>query len=65
MSLTEGRGRVVNTASYSGGPGSKSKFRRPAIVFEFLRGFSQSLQANAGIVPKIRPRPLPTKSFPM
>jgi hypothetical protein len=38
--------------------------RRPVILIEF-RGFPQSLQANCGTVPYIRPRPLPTKSLPI
>jgi hypothetical protein len=47
----EHRGRVLNTpASYSGGPEYKSRLRRPAILIEGFRGFSQSLQANVGIV---------------
>jgi hypothetical protein len=29
----------------------------------FRRGFPQSVQANAGVVLTIRPRPLPSKSF--
>jgi hypothetical protein len=32
---------------------------------EVFSGFPQSLQANAGIVPDIRPPPLPSKSFPI
>jgi hypothetical protein len=40
---------VDNTpASYSGGPGFDS---RPAILIEAFRGFMQSIQANAGIIP--------------
>jgi hypothetical protein len=31
---------------------------------EVLRGFNQSLYANAGIVPEIMLRPLPSISFP-
>jgi hypothetical protein len=49
--FTERRGRVANTpASYPGGPGFKS---RPGDRLSLLRfrDFSQSLQANAGIVP--------------
>jgi hypothetical protein len=50
--LTERRGRVVRTpASYSGGPGLKSRPRWPAILSEGFLGFSQSLQANAGLIP--------------
>jgi hypothetical protein len=46
------RSWVVNTsASYSGGPGFKSRLRRPAILIEIIHGFPQSLQANAGMVP--------------
>jgi hypothetical protein len=49
---TEGSGRVVNTpASFSGGPGLKSRTRRPVSLTEVFLGFPQSLQANAGIVP--------------
>jgi hypothetical protein len=48
---TELRGRVVNTpASYSGGTGYKCRPGRPAILIGGFRGFSQFLQANAGIV---------------
>jgi hypothetical protein len=32
---------------------------------EGFRCFPQSLQANAGIVPDIRPRPLPSAPFPI
>jgi hypothetical protein len=33
---------------------------------EFFRGFPLSLQVNTGLMYlKIRPRPLPTKSFPI
>jgi hypothetical protein len=34
-------------------------------VTEAFRGFLQSLQANALIVPYTRPRPLPSTSFPI
>jgi hypothetical protein len=37
--------------------------RRPAILTEVLHGFPQSLQASTGIVPEIRPGPLPSNSF--
>jgi hypothetical protein len=48
----EGRGRVVKTpTSYSGGLGLDSRPRRPATLIADFRGFPQSLQANAGIVP--------------
>jgi hypothetical protein len=48
MQGTERRGRVVNTpASYLGGPGVKSRPKRPAILIEVFRGFPQFLQANA------------------
>jgi hypothetical protein len=30
-----------------------------------FRGFTQFIEATAGIIPQIRPRPLPTKSFPI
>jgi hypothetical protein len=50
--LTERRDQVVNTpASYLRGPGFDSVARRPAILIEIFRGFSQSLQENAGLVP--------------
>jgi hypothetical protein len=39
--------------------------RRSAILAEAFRDFPQSLQVNAGIVPSIKPRPLPSISFPM
>jgi hypothetical protein len=49
---TERRGRVVNTStSYSGVPVLNSRHRRPAILIEAFRGFPQSLQATAGIIP--------------
>jgi hypothetical protein len=48
---TEHRGRVVNTPSYSGCPGFDSRSRQPPILIDDFRGFPQSLQANAGIVP--------------
>jgi hypothetical protein len=52
--------RMVSApASYSGGPGFKQA-RRWDILTEGLRGFPRSLQANAGIVPQIKPRPLPS-----
>jgi hypothetical protein len=38
-------------ASYSGGPGFDSLPQRPAILIDVFRGFPQSLQVNAGIVP--------------
>jgi hypothetical protein len=48
---TERRGRVFDTpASYSGGPGLKSRSRRQAILIEVLHGFTQYLQTNSGIV---------------
>jgi hypothetical protein len=57
-------GWVVNTpASYLGGPGFRS---RPGDRLSWLRfyWFSSAPAANAGIVPYIRPRPLPSISFP-
>jgi hypothetical protein len=64
--VTERRGRVVNTyLSYSGGPGFKSRLGDPLAGFTFFVVFPQFLQANAGMVPKIRQRPLPSKSFPI
>jgi hypothetical protein len=45
-------GQVVNTpALYSGGPSFESRPRRPAMLIEVVCGFTQSLQANAGIAP--------------
>jgi hypothetical protein len=42
----------INTPPlYSGGPDFESRPRRPAMLIEVFRGFSQSLQASAGIVP--------------
>jgi hypothetical protein len=50
--INERRGRAVNTpTSYSGGPAFDSRSRGPAILIQGFRGFPQSLQANAGIVP--------------
>jgi hypothetical protein len=50
--VTERRGLVVNIpASYSGGHGFKSRPRPSAILIEGFRGFPQSLQTNAGIIP--------------
>jgi hypothetical protein len=64
--VTERRARVVTTpASYSGGAGLKCRPQRPAMLTDLFPGFHHYLQANAGIVPYIRPRPLPTKSFPI
>jgi hypothetical protein len=40
--------------SYSGGPRFQISARRPAIFIEVFHDFPQSLQANAGIVPKTR-----------
>jgi hypothetical protein len=61
-SFAEPRGRVANTPdSHSGGPGFKT--RRPVILTEGFRGFTQFLQENAGIDSKIMPRPLPFISF--
>jgi hypothetical protein len=42
---------MIGPASYSGGPGFKSLPRWPAILIEVFRGFPQSLQVIAGIVP--------------
>jgi hypothetical protein len=61
-SFAEPRGRVANIPdSHSGGPGFKT--RRPVILTEGFRGFTQFLHENAGIDIKIRPRPLPSISF--
>lgn len=38
---------------------------RPINVTEFFRGMLQKLQKNAEIVNEIRPRPLPSTSFPI
>jgi hypothetical protein len=49
MKQTEHRGRVVNIpASYLGGPGFKSR-SQTGYSDSVFRGFTQSLQANAGI----------------
>jgi hypothetical protein len=51
---TERRGRVVNSpASYSEGPGFKSRPRRPVMQIEVSRGFPQSLQTNSGLCLKL------------
>jgi hypothetical protein len=39
--------------------------RKLVILPRVLRVVLQSLQANAGILPQIRPRPLPSTSFPI
>jgi hypothetical protein len=39
--------------------------RRSAILTEVYHRLPQSLQANAGILPQIRPRLFPSKSFPI
>jgi hypothetical protein len=39
--------------------------RRSAIVTEAFRSFAQFLQANSGIAPLIRPRPLTSTTFPI
>jgi hypothetical protein len=49
--MTERCGGVVNTPSYSGGPGFDSWPWQQAILIEVFRCFPQSHQANAGIVP--------------
>jgi hypothetical protein len=58
----ERRSRMASTPeSYSGGAWFKSRsshrIQRPRCLF--------SLQINAGIVPQIRPRPLPSTSLPI
>jgi hypothetical protein len=61
--VTERLGPVGNTpASYSGGPGFKFRDGDRLSLLRFFRSFSQSLQANAGIVLKITHRPLPSTS---
>jgi hypothetical protein len=48
---TERHGRVVNApASYSGGPGLKSRPEDRLSCLKIFRGFCQSLQINVGIV---------------
>jgi hypothetical protein len=55
---TERRGRVVNnSASYSGGPGLKSRLG--------YRLFSQSTEENVGIVAQSRQRQVPSRTFPI
>lgn len=54
---------VSTPATYSGCPGSNLG---PEMGYhESLSGFSQSLQANAGVVSQIRPRPLLSAPFPI
>jgi hypothetical protein len=63
--MTRLRCRVVNnSAPYSGGPGFKF---RPGdrLSWQNFRAFPESLQANAGMIPYIRPRPLLFTSFPV
>jgi hypothetical protein len=56
--------RVVSTNTlYSEGPGFTSRPRGQLSWLKF-DDFPQSLQTNAGIVPKIRPWPLPSTYFP-
>jgi hypothetical protein len=51
QTCTERCGQVVNSpASYSGGPGFKSRSQQPAIMIEVFCGFPQ-FQANARIIP--------------
>jgi hypothetical protein len=60
VNWTGRRDGVLRTpTSYSGGPGFKHSAWRPAIVTEDFSGFPQSLQVNAGTVPKIHGRFLP------
>jgi hypothetical protein len=70
--------RVSNPAPssrYTGdGTGSRKKkrfcswvlisSRRPAMLFEVFRSFSQTLQENVRTVPQIRQRPVPSVSLP-
>jgi hypothetical protein len=59
-------GRVVNIpASHSGSSRVQNSARRPASLTEFFHGFPQTLQANAGIVPKSMPQSLPSKPSPI
>jgi hypothetical protein len=68
--ITDHRGQVVGTpASYSRGGGGVfplSNFS-PETGYPdwYFRGFSQSLRANVEMVLLIRPRPLPSLSFPI
>jgi hypothetical protein len=62
LSLTERRGRVVNTtASYSEGPGVKSR-TADWLSWPGFSWFCSVLSGRAGIVPQIRPRPIPSTS---
>jgi hypothetical protein len=56
---------VVTPASYWGGPRFKYWLLRLAVLNRDFCVFRQSLQANAGIFPKIMPQSLPSKTFPM
>jgi hypothetical protein len=61
-SCTQRPGRVVNTsASYREVAGSNLGLETD--YSEVFRDFRQSHQTNAGIVPYIRPLPLPSRSF--
>jgi hypothetical protein len=63
---TEGCGRVVSTpASYSGGPGLKSRPGNRLSSFEVFRDFSQFFQINIRRETSIRPRQFPSTSFPI
>jgi hypothetical protein len=57
--------RLSNTPdSYSGGTGFKSRPRWPAILTEVFVVFLSPSRRMLGQYLKIRPRPLPTRSFP-
>jgi hypothetical protein len=57
LEYIEIRGSVDSIASGSGGGG------RMVILTEVFRDFSQSLNTNFGVLPKIMPRCLPATSF--
>jgi hypothetical protein len=63
---TERPGRVVDTpVSYYGGPLFKSRPCRPPVLIEVFVVFLCPSRKIPGKYLKIRPRPLPTKSFPV
>jgi hypothetical protein len=66
LPTTERHGRALNTtASYSGGRGFKYRPNRQAILTAVFHGFTQSLKVSVEKVPSIRPRPLPSTSYPI
>jgi hypothetical protein len=63
--MAELRGQLGSTLAWCPeGPGFKYRLG-DRLSCEAFRGYPQTLQANAGIVPIIRPRPLPSVSFPI